>query len=157
MENPEVCGSYATEQVKQTFINPLSIAPNLHRMSEESDMKRITKTNPYLVQLIQDLKEATRTNEAPIWRDIATRLEKPRSRWAEVNLSRIELYAKDGDVIVVPGKLLGAGLISKKVTVAAFQASESARVRIENAGGRVMDIPALIAENPKGSSVRIMG
>lgn len=125
-------------------------------MSEESDMKRITKTNPYLVQLIQDLKEATRVNEAPIWRDIATRLEKPRSRWAEVNLSRIELYAKDGDVIVVPGKLLGAGLLSKKVTVAAFQASESARVKIEKAGGRVTDIPALIAENPKGSSVRIM-
>jgi len=142
--------------ITQTFINPLSIGLNLHKMSEESDMKRITKTNPYLVQLIQDLKEATRVNEAPIWRDIATRLEKPRSRWAEVNLSRIELYAKDGDVIVVPGKLLGAGLINKKVTVAAFQASESARVKIEKAGGRVTDIPALVAENPKGSSVRIM-
>jgi len=126
-------------------------------MSEESDMKRMRKTNPYLVQLIMGLKEATRVNEAPIWRDIATRLEKPRSRWAEVNLSRIELYAKDGDVIVVPGKLLGAGLISKKVTVAAFQASESARVKIEKAGGRVLDIPALIEENPKGSGVRIMG
>ena len=126
-------------------------------MSEESDMKKMRKTNPYLVQLIQDLKEATRTNEAPVWRDIATRLEKPRSRWAEVNLSRIELHAKDGDVIVVPGKLLGAGLITKKVTVAAFQASESARVKIEKAGGKVMDIPALVSENPKGSSVRIMG
>jgi len=126
-------------------------------MSEESDMKRMRKTNPYLVQLIMGLKEATRVNEAPIWRDIATRLEKPRSRWAEVNLSRIELYAKDGDIIIVPGKLLGAGLINKKVTVAAFQTSESARVRIEKAGGRVMDIPTLIAENPKGSSVRIMG
>jgi len=126
-------------------------------MSEESDMKRTKKTNPYLVQLIQDLKEATRVNDAPIWRDIATRLEKPRSRWAEVNISRLQLYANDGDTIVVPGKLLGAGLISKKVTVSAFQASRSARASIEKAGGRVIEIPTLIEENPKGFNVRIMG
>ena len=81
-------------------------------------MKHIRKTDPNLVDLISDLKRETREGEAGIWRDIAQRLEKPSRTWAEVNLSRLERYAQDGDIVVVPGKVLGAGSINKKVTVA---------------------------------------
>ena len=44
--------------------------------------------------------------------------------------------ANEGDVIVVPGKVLGAGAINKKLTVAAFRFSASAVKKIEEAGGR---------------------
>lgn len=120
-------------------------------------MKINKKTNPNTTNLISELKKVSRDNDAAIWRDIARRLEKPSSRWSEVNLSEIDRHAKDKDTIVVPGKLLGSGNITKAVNVAAFKASESAKEKLESAGGKLMKIEELAASNPKGSGVRIMG
>lgn len=118
---------------------------------------RCRKTNPNLVTLIQHLKDAGRANGAPVWRDIALRLEGPMSNWAEVNIGKIERYAAENEIVVIPGKLLGAGEISKKVTVAAFRSSGQAREKIEKAGGKNVSIEDLVASNPKGAKVRIMG
>jgi len=119
--------------------------------------KKMRKNNPNLVSLIERLKREAHENEAPIWRDVADRLMKPRQYWAEVNLSRIERFAADNDTVVVAGKLLGAGVISKKVTVAAFKSSEAAKLKIAGAGGKSMSIEELLTSNPKGSKIRIMG
>lgn len=115
------------------------------------------KTNPNLVTLIQHLKDASRTNEAPVWRDIALRLEGSSKNWAEVNVGKLNLYANDNDVVVIPGKLLGAGEIKKKLTVAAYRFSGQAKEKIVKAGGKNLSIEELVASNPKGSKVRIMG
>jgi large subunit ribosomal protein L18e len=115
------------------------------------------KTDPNLVALIDALKRASREKDAAIWRDIAQRLEKPSRNWAEVNLSKLERYAKEGEIIVVPGKVLGAGNISKKLTVAAFKFTTSAGEAILAAGGRQLTIPELIGESPSGMNVRLMG
>ena len=119
-------------------------------------MKKISKTDPNLILLIEELKRESREENVAIWRDIARRLEKPKRNWAEVNISRLERYADEGDVIVVPGKVLGAGSLSKKLTVAAYNFSDSAREMIEGAGGRDLSIQELVKENPSGSGVRIM-
>jgi len=127
-------------------------------MSEESAMgKKTRKTNPNLVGLISKLKEASRTNKAPVWRDIALRLEGPASNWAEVNISRLDRYASENETVVVPGKLLGSGEIDKKLTVAAYRFSGQAKDKISKAGGQNMSIEELLANNPTGSKVRIMG
>ena len=100
-------------------------------------MRHNEKSDPNLLHLISQLKEQSREKGAEIWRDIAHRLEKPSRNWAEVNLSRLERYANEGDIIVVPGKVLGAGSINKKLTVAAYRFSGSAAKKIEAAGGKV--------------------
>ena len=110
-----------------------------------------SKTNPQLVATIDNLKAKTREPDAAIWRDIALRLEKPKKNWAEANLSKLERYAKDGETIIVPGKVLAAGEISKKITVAAYSFSEAAAKAIVAAGGKT-----LADANPKGTGVRIM-
>ncbi|MEM0449388.1 MAG: 50S ribosomal protein L18e [Methanomassiliicoccales archaeon] len=115
------------------------------------------KTDPNLVALVESLKATSREKGAAVWRDIALRLERPRKNWAEVNLSKLERYANEGDIIVVPGKVLGAGTISKKLTVAAYKFSDSAAKKIEEAGGRKLTIPELMREAPSGRDVRIMG
>ncbi|MDR1691025.1 MAG: 50S ribosomal protein L18e [Candidatus Methanoplasma sp.] len=114
------------------------------------------KTNPQLIALITDLKAKTRENGAAIWRDIALRLEKPKRNWAEANLSKLERYAKEGDTILVPGKVLAAGSVTKKMTVAAYSFSDAAAAGITSAGGKTMTIKELMESNPKGSNVRIM-
>jgi len=119
-------------------------------------MKKVLKTDPNLIALIDDLKAKERETGAAIWRDIAVRLEKPRRNWGEANLSKLERYAKDGETILVPGKVLAAGNVSKKLTVAAYSFSEKAENEIKAAGGKVMTIWELVEANPKGSGVRIM-
>jgi large subunit ribosomal protein L18e len=116
----------------------------------------LKKTDPNLVSLIFDLKKMSRENGAEIWRDIAQRLEKPRCNWAEVNLSKLERFTNEGDFIVVAGKVLGAGALSKKVTVAAYNFSDSAMKAIVEAGGKGITIMDLVEMNPKGAGVRIM-
>ena len=118
--------------------------------------QRFNKTDPALIALISDLKAKERENGAAIWRDIAKRLEKPKSNWAETNLSKLDRYAADGETIIVPGKVLAAGSINKKITVAAYSFSAAAESAIVAAGGKVMTIAGLMEENPKGSNVRIM-
>ncbi len=142
----------------QSFINRSHIKTPALWLSEESDMgKKTNKTNPNLVSLIQRLKDASRTNEAPVWRDIAIRLEGPASNWAEVNVSKLNRYAEENDVVVIPGKLLGSGDLAKQLTVAAYRFSGQAKDKVKNAGGQNMSIDELIAKNPKGSKIRIMG
>ncbi len=116
-----------------------------------------TKGNPLLVRLIDDLKAISREHDAPVWRDLAERLERSASNWAEVNVSRLARFASEGETVVVPGKLLGSGSISFGVTVAAYAASTQARRKIEAAGGRAMGIRELAAEKPNGKGIRIMG
>ncbi len=118
---------------------------------------KMKKENPELIELIRELKVKARENNARIWRDIATRLEAPTRNHSEVNVSKLQRYANDGEYIVVPGKLLGSGTIDKKLTVAAWKFSKKAEEKITKAGGRVISISDMIRENPKGSNIRIMG
>lgn len=115
------------------------------------------KSNPVLVELIGTLQKAGRENQAPLWRDIASRLEKPSRNWAQVNISKIDQHLGDGETAVVAGKLLGSGEISKKVTVVAFSASESARAKVTAAGGKVLSLQEAVKAFPKGQNCRIIG
>jgi large subunit ribosomal protein L18e len=114
------------------------------------------KTNPRLASLISLLKNTSRENEVNIWRDIADRLEAPARNYAEVNLSKINRYAANGETIIVPGKVLGSGMLQTSVKVAALNFSQSASDKIRQADGECMSIEDLITTNPKGSRVRIL-
>jgi len=119
--------------------------------------RRIRKTNPVLINLIKELKKKSFENDAPIWKDIAERLERPSKNWAEVNLDKIEKYVNENEIALVPGKVLSPGELTKKITIAACSFSQKAREKIEKAGGRCVSISELIEENPKGKNVRIIG
>jgi len=117
---------------------------------------QVRKTNPNLIGLIDRLLEISAKNEAKIWRDIAEMLSKPRRNQAEVNVSKLQRYLKNGEIAIVPGKVLGTGRVEKPLKVAAFAFSGRAREKIEAAGGKCMDILQLANENPKGTGVRII-
>lgn len=118
-------------------------------------MKRTGPTNIHLRLLIKKLKRASRVHEAPVWRAVAYHLSKPRRERVEVNLSRINRYAEDGDMVVVPGKVLGSGELTKKVTVAAWKFSRTAMVKLRSAG-EAITIEELLQRNPEGKGVKII-
>ena len=115
-------------------------------------VKRTGPTNPQLKDLIMRLKKS----KVRIWRDVAEKLNKPTRRRIEVNFLRINRYAKEGETIVVPGVVLSAGNLEKKLTIAAWRFSKKAREKIEASGSKAISIEELVKINPKGSNVRIM-
>ena len=118
---------------------------------------KVNKTNPVLIDLINQLKKLSIEKEAPIWKDIALRLEKSSKNWSEVNLNRISTYINDKETALIPGKVLSTGELTKKVSIAAWSFSEQSLEKIKKAGGTSMTIEELMKKNPDGKNIRIMG
>ena len=107
-------------------------------------------------EIINKLKKVSRDNKSAIWKDIAKRLSKPRRIRPVVNILKIDKYAEKGDHIIIPGKLLSLGTLTKPVTIAALNASESAIRKIEDAKGTFLTLPELAKKNPKGNNIKIL-
>ena len=115
------------------------------------------KSNSTLVKTIADLKEASRKNEAPLWRSIATRLEGPSRNWPSVNVSKLEYNIDKNGKAIIPGKLMGTGILTKKMTVAAYSFTTSAKDKIQSAGGKCLTYNELIKSVPKGTNIVVVG
>ena len=97
------------------------------------------------------LEKTGRKSKSAIWLDLATRLAKPRRQRASVNLWKLDSLARifKGKTLVVPGKVLGNGVISEKANIAAFEFSASAEEKIKKAGGKAILIENAVSEPAK--------
>ena len=59
--------------------------------------------------------------------------------------------------MLVPGKVLGSGLLDHKVEIAAFSFTQGARDKIEKSKSTALTIDELIEKNPTGSNVKLVG
>jgi large subunit ribosomal protein L18e len=114
-------------------------------------------TDTFVDNTIWTLRKAFKKNKAPIWRVLEDELSGPRSNRREVNVNRLTNVTKNSEVVVVPGKILGAGSIGHKLTVCAFSISEMAAKKIIESGGKVITLADLIEKYPDGKGVRIIG
>jgi len=114
-------------------------------------------TNPILIGLIEDLKEKSIEQKANIWHKVASDLERPTRKRRIVNLSKINRYSKENETIIVPGKVLGSGMLDHKLTIAAYQFSNSAKEKLAKAGARIIPLNDLIKGSPKGKAIRVIG
>ena len=114
-------------------------------------------TNPILKKLIEELKKKSVEHKVNIWNKIASDLERPTRVRHIVNLSKINLYTKENDTIVVPGKVLGSGTLDHKLTISAYQFSNGAKEKINKAGCKIIPLNELIQESPQGKRIRILG
>ena len=113
-------------------------------------------TNPVLRRLVRQLREQGKKQKAQIWLDLAERLARSRRSRAEVNLSSLSRYTSDGGIVVVPGKVLAAGKLDHKLSVAAFKFSRIARKKVVETGGNAFTISQLLEQNPSGKGVVLM-
>lgn len=93
---------------------------------------------------------------SPFWKRIAEELGKPGRRQRVVNVARLARVTKPGEVVVVPGKVLGDGVLGHKITVAAYSFSGQALSKLEAAGCTVLSLEDFLKKNPKGKG-RIIG
>jgi large subunit ribosomal protein L18e len=120
-------------------------------------VKKLKAINPELVELIRDLKKQSQESQTELWRKLAERLAISKRNRIAVNVSRLNRYTKEGETVVVPGKVLGAGKTDHPLTVAAFAFSEVAQSKIQTSKGDCLSIRDLMKKNPTGKNVKLMG
>ena len=73
-----------------------------------------------------------------------------------VNLEQIDKQAKAGDIILVPGKILGSGNITKKLRICALGISSSAREKLRATKSEFITIEQEMKDNPKGEGIKVI-
>lgn len=114
-------------------------------------------TNIIVQRLAYDLKKASQTNDAPIWLKLSKLALKPSKARRVVNLNKIAQLTKDGDVIVVPGKVLGTGNMPHKITLCSFSISNMAANKITESGGKITSFDEMTKQFPTGKGVTLLG
>jgi large subunit ribosomal protein L18e len=114
-------------------------------------------TNQLVIQMVKELKGASKKNNAPIWSRLAELALKPSSARRTINIGQIDKFVKDSDVIVVPGKVLGTGNISHKITLCSFSMSTTGAKKVLQSGGKILSFSELIKSHPTGKGVIIIG
>ena len=114
-------------------------------------------TNQVVIHMAKELKKASTKNDAPIWRKLAEYALKPASARRDLNLNRIGQLTKENDVVVFPGKVLGTGNITHKITLFSFSISNSAADKILKSGGKIINHSELVEQNPTGKGVVLLG
>jgi len=116
----------------------------------------MTASNPILRHTAVMLERAGKKGKAPIWSEASALLSNPARTRVEVNLGRISRISEDGEAIFVPGKVLGTGVMGRKVVVGAFAFSSAARSKIEASGGAALSVAEFLKKYPNGSGVRLV-
>jgi large subunit ribosomal protein L18e len=121
----------------------------MEKISKTRIEKRLRKkTNRELVGTIIKLKK---TNVA-----IAKILATPRKKWIKLNLETIEKKTKEGDKILVPGKVLSSGNLTKKLKIVAWAASEKAIEKMKAAKTEFVLMPEEMKKNPQLKDLKLL-
>jgi large subunit ribosomal protein L18e len=83
-------------------------------------------------------------------------LERTRHQVNPLNVGHLERLAEAEEWVVVPGKLLADGPLSKPLTVGALSFSAGARSKVHAAGGTALTISELLQAKPDGAGVRLL-
>ena len=90
------------------------------------------------------------------WLPLASKLAGPTRKHESVNLSEIEKSTKEGDTVIILGKVLGMGSLEKKVRICALSFSESAREKLKKSKRELVSIAEEIKHNPKAGGIKII-
>ena len=108
------------------------------------------KTNQELVETILSAAK----NEK--WIDVARIISGPRRNRVSVNLDTIDEKAENGETILIPGKVLSQGELSKKIKIVALGFSENAREKLSREKKEFSTIDEEIKKNPDAKGIRIL-
>lgn len=119
--------------------------------SKTKIMKQLQKKlNPMVVETILAAKKHEN------WRKVAEILSGPRRKSIDFNLQEISKNAKEGENILIPGKVLSQGEIDKKIKIVALGFSSKAKEKLSKSKNEILTIVEEIKKNPGAKDLRIM-
>ncbi|MCL5680154.1 MAG: 50S ribosomal protein L18e [Candidatus Marsarchaeota archaeon] len=108
---------------------------------------KITPERNDIKAAISMLSEMSKGEGAkPIAKRLHSLIAVPKRRRVSVNLYKIDKYTKEGDNVIVPGKVLSSGVLSHKVNIAAIEFSEGALESINQAGSSTSSIKDMLSK-----------
>jgi len=107
-------------------------------------IKKTQTTDKNLFDLIQNLRKLSNKTGVSLYRAVAFELSRSASQRCKVNVSKLNKLCKNKDTIIIPGTVLGDGLIEKSLTVIGFKATFGAIEKIEKAKGTFIKIEDFI-------------
>lgn len=108
------------------------------------------KVDKYIVETVN----AAKKNKE--WNKLAQIISSSRKKYSLVNLKEIEKETKEGDTVIIMGKVLGLGDVTKKIRICALNFSESAREKLKENKSEVVTILEEINKNPRAQGVKIL-
>lgn len=90
------------------------------------------------------------------WVPIAKVLASSTKRYVSVNLSDIDSKTSAGDTVLIPGRVLSSGDITKKVRICSLGISSSAREKLKKTKSEYVSIAKEIQANPKAQGIKVI-
>lgn len=94
--------------------------------------------------------------QRPVWKRVREILSGASRREPSVNLYRLSRLTKKGDVVVVPGKLLGVGSLSHPLTVAYVDASKPALLGLKQSQSQAVPLEAFLKDHANEKHIKIV-
>ena len=104
----------------------------------------------------KSVKTIIAAKKSESWLEVARILSNPRRKRVNINLEKINKESKEGDIIVIPGKVLSQGEINKKIRVVALNFSEKAKEKLLKSKSEILSIFEEIKKNPQAKGVKIL-
>lgn len=108
------------------------------------------KTNP---ELAETIKQSVKNSN---WLKIARMLSSPKVNYSKINLFQIDKNTTAGDTIVVPGKILSQGELTKKIKICALSISKQAKEKLKTTKSEFSLLINEIKNNPKAEGIRVI-
>ena len=108
------------------------------------------KTNPEIVETIMNARKHKG------WKELVDKLTGPSRNYSAMNLTEIDKKTSAGDTVMVIGKVLSKGEVTKKIRICALSFSENAREKLKKSKSEAVTILQEIKVNPKVEGVRIL-
>jgi large subunit ribosomal protein L18e len=108
------------------------------------------KTSKELVETIINLKKHDK------WLDVARILSGSRKNMVNFNLEKINNKTNEGEIVIIPGKVLSQGEVNKKIKIIAFGFSEKAKEKLSKSKIEFSSINEEIKTNPTAKGITIL-
>ena len=114
----------------------------------EKQLKK--KRNQELVETILASKKAKG------WLKVSETLSCPTRKRTVINLEKINSQSKEGETIVVPGKVLSLGDLDKKIKIVGLSISDSALEKVNKGKSEFVLLKQEIKSNPEAKGIKII-
>lgn len=108
------------------------------------------KTNPELAATL------LLVSKNPGWMKHSKMLSSSTRKHSSINLSEIDKQSSMGDTIVIPGRVLSIGEITKKIRICSFGISKMAKEKLKKTKSEWIHIIDEIKKNPKAEALKII-
>lgn len=90
------------------------------------------------------------------WNSVLKIISSSTRNYSSINLARIDAETKAGDTVVIVGKVLGSGNVTKKLRICALSISQDAKDKLKESKSEYVSLMEEIKSNPKATGIKLI-